>query len=709
MRLLSALAVKNMIHLKDKQGNHKLPILKSRLFWFGILVKLAMSIFFASDFLRELFAPFGNYFISSGFANPYEYFSDNGTGTEFPYPPLMLWIFSSFRALFWILFPGTVDGFGIADSLLYRLPLLVADLGILFVLIRWLKSKTREVLIWYWLSPVLIYINYFHGQLDVIPMALLIGSLYFLFKNKWLASFIFLGLAISCKTNMVLVLPFYVVYIIRTPHVSWNKSMLSFLVLLLTVLVFNVPYIGSEAYRSMVYDNPVQQQVFDLYYDFNEDLVIYFIPAIYFVLVLWYLSFRFVNRDQLILFLAFTFLAFTLMIAPMQGWYYWVLPLLVYFAIKQGARAQQLLALLSFLYFIYFAWIAECDYLTSFNLSEHNTVASKYSSIIQTDEKVLSIAFTLLQTTLFLTGLMVYRKGISTNIQAKFLSQPYMIGIGGDSAAGKSTLTHAISAVFEPQNTEIIRGDDMHKWERGNENWKTFTHLDPRANKLHEDLIQAKSLKTGQKIKRSFYDHNTGKFTLPTFLKPNKLIIFEGLHSFYLQNQADVYDLKIFMEPAEDLRVWWKVQRDVAKRGYSPEQVLEQLKKREEDSLKYIRSQSEQADMVASFYSTIPLDPLDIQSKPDLALKVRLANSLNMDFLFEKLKRFPKLSTEHNYEGVFQTISFKGNVKAKELELLTYQILPQLEEIGVYNAKWKDDYEGLLQLLTVYVVFEKMK
>jgi uridine kinase len=522
------------------------------------------------------------------------------------------------------------------------------------------------------------------------------------------ASFVFLGLAISCKTNMVLVLPFYLIYTFKTLHVSWSKAIVFFLLMVLTVLLFNLPYMGSEAYRNMVYNNPVQQQVFDLYYEFNEDLVIYFIPAVYFVLVLWYLSFRFVNRDQLILFLLFTFLALTLMIAPMQGWYYWVLPLLVYFAIKQGERAQQLVALLSAMYFVYFAWIADCDYLTSFNFGREESTA-RCMSIVQTEEKGLNLSFTMLQTTLFLTGLLVYRKGISTNIQAKFLSQPYMIGIGGDSAAGKSTLTNAISAVFEPQNTEIIRGDDMHKWERGNANWQEFTHLDPRANKLHEEMAQALSLKTGQKVKRSFYDHNTGKFTLPTFIKPNKLIVFEGLHSFYLQNQANVYDLKIFMEPAEDLRVWWKVQRDVAKRGYSPEQVLEQLKKREEDSLKYIRSQAEHADMVASFFSTSPLDPLDINSKPDLALKVRLANSLNMDFLLEKLKRFPKLSIEHNYEGVFQTLSFKGNVKAEELELLTYQILPQLEEIGVYNAKWKDDYEGLLQLLTVYVVFEKMK
>lgn len=697
-----------MIHLKDKQGKHKLPILKSRLFWAGVLVKLALSILFASDYLRELFAPFGNYFISSGFANPYDYFAQNGSGTEFPYPPLMLWIFSGFRAIFWFIAPGTVDGFGVADSLLYRLPLLIADLGILFVLMRWLKTKTRQVLIWYWLSPVLIYINYFHGQLDVIPMALLIGSLYFLFKNKWMASFLFLGLAMSCKTNMVLVLPFYIIYLIRTPHVNWSKSFAALLVLILTVLVFNLPYISSEAYRTMVYNNPVQQQVFDLYYEFNEDLVIYFIPAIYFVLVLWYLSFRFVNRDQLILFLLFTFLALTLMIAPMQGWYYWVLPLLVYFAIKQGERAQQLVALLSAMYFVYFAWIADCDYLTSFNFGRDETVY-KCLSTIQTDEKGLNISFTLLQTTLFLTGLMVYRKGISTNIQAKFLSQPYMIGIGGDSAAGKSTLTNALSAVFEPQNTEIIRGDDMHKWERGNENWKKFTHLDPRANHLHQDLDQAKSLKTGQAVKRSFYDHNTGKFTIPTFLKPNKLILFEGLHSFYLQNQLDVYDLKIFMQPQENLRVWWKVKRDVAKRGYTPEQVLEQLKSREQDSEKYIKNQAIHADIVASFYSLNEINPLDLETEPQIGLKIRVTNGVSLDQIVEKISKINSIHVEHEFDSAHQYLILNGTITEADIELIAYQLIPQLEEIGVYNPQWKADYEGLLQLLTVYVVFEKMK
>jgi uridine kinase/Gpi18-like mannosyltransferase len=692
-----------MIQLKEKNGNHKLPILKSRLFWLGVLVKLVFSILFASDYLSELFAPFGNYFISSGFANPYEYFAQNGTGTEFPYPPLMLWLFSSFRALFWVLLPGGIDVFSLADSLLYRIPLFIADLSILFVLMRWLKTQTRQVLIWYWLSPVLIYINYFHGQLDVIPMAFLIGSLYFLFKNKWAYSFLILGFAIACKTNMVLVLPFFIIYLWRIPTIDFKKIITVMSIMISTVLLLNLPYISSADYVNMVYNNPVQQQVFDLFYQFNSNLKIYFIPAVYFVLVLWYFSFKFVNRDQLILFLAFTFLALTLMIAPMQGWYFWIMPLLIYFVIKHGKREQLVFVILSFLYFIYFGFIQHSDYFNSYNFATIDSPLFVYN------ETLLNIAFTLLQTTLLIMAYLLFKNGISSNIQAKFLSQPYMIGIGGDSAAGKSTLTNALASVFEIQNTTIIRGDDMHKWERGNENWKKFTHLDPRANHLHQDLDQAKSLKIGQTVKRSFYDHKTGKFTIPTFLKPNKLILFEGLHSFYLQNQLDVYDLKIFMQPQEDLRVWWKVKRDVAKRGYSPEQVLEQLKTREQDSEKYIKNQALHADIVASFYSENEINPVDLETEPRIGLKLRFTNGVGLDQIIEKLDQIDSLKVEHEFDNIHQYLILNGTISENDIELIAYQLIPQLEEIGVYNPKWKSDYEGLLQFLTVYFVFEKMK
>ncbi|WP_317898638.1 hypothetical protein [Aurantibacillus circumpalustris] len=691
--------------LNDKQGRSKLPLLKSRLFWAGLSIKILLSFFFASAYLRDLFAPFVEYFVSSGFENPYAHFIEQGKGNEFPYPPMMLWLFSIPRIIF-SPFCSTDGVLNLFESFVYRIPLLLADLCILFVLIRWLKTRMREVLVWYWLSPVLIYINYFHGQLDVLPIAVLFISLYFLFKQKWVLSFLFLAFAIGCKTNMVLVFPFYSIYLWRTQNMSWRKGLLPLALFGVVVFLINLPYLFSPAFISMVYNNPVQQQVFDLFYQFNGTLKIYFIPAIYFSLLIWYLHFKFVNRDQLILFLTFTFLALTLMVAPMQGWYYWIFPFLIYFAIKQDKEDRQLLILLNIFYFVYFGLVQNSDYLIAFNLGGRE---NELPFAFLKNPKALDITFTLLQTTLTFIAYLVFKKGIHNNIQTKFLSQPYLIGIGGDSAAGKSTLSNSLLSIFETQNTSVIRGDDMHKWERGNDNWNNFTHLDPRANKLHEDLSQAKSLKTGKGIKRSFYDHSTGKFTLPQFIKSNKLLIFEGLHSFYLKNHSDVYDLKIFMEPDENLRVWWKVKRDAAKRGYAPEQVLEQLKKREEDSLKYIRSQSENADMIVSFFSTNTLDPNDLSIEPDLGLKLSFNNNENLEALLEKIVLINTIQINVDYTESRIILTLKGNINSEALDILASQLIPELEEVGVYNAQWKEDYEGILQLFTIYIVFSRIK
>ncbi|MGE0566600.1 MAG: hypothetical protein AB7O73_01515 [Bacteroidia bacterium] len=654
--------------------------------------------------MRELFSPFAEYFVSSGFDNPYDYFMQNGKGNEFPYPPLMLWLFSLPRLMFspFCSVDGTLSFF---ESLVYRIPLFVADLAILFIFIRWLKTKIRMVLIWYWLSPVLIYINYIHGQLDVMPMSMLVVSLYFLFKQKRTLTFLFLAFAIGCKTNMVLVLPFYLLYMWRTTNNNFGQLGMSLVVLIGTATIINLPYLNSSGFINMVYNNPVQQQVFDLFYQFNQNLRIYFIPSIYFTLLLWYYNFRFVNRDQLILFLTFVFLALTLMIAPMQGWYYWIIPFLIYFAIKQDKGERQLLLVLSVLYFMYFGLIPSSDYFNSFNIAEWN---NKLIFPFNGNDKLLDIVFTILQTTLTILAYLVFKNGIKNNIQTKFLSQPYLIGIGGDSAAGKSTLSNSLAIIFEKQNTTIVRGDDMHKWERGDENWNTYTHLDPRANHLHEDISQAKSLKTGKGIKRSFYDHNTGRFTLPQFIKSNKLIVFEGLHSFYLKNHRDVYDLKIFMEPEENLRVWWKVKRDVEKRNYSPKQVIEQLKKREEDSQKYISTQAENADLLVRFFSTKPINPEDLSIDPELGLRITFNNNEHLVPIIDKLASIPNLnlSVEYNIDKIL--VEIVGEISAEELDVLASILIPELEDIGVYNSEWKANYEGILQLFTIYIVFSRI-
>ena len=156
----------------DKYGNNKLKeIFSSHIFWAGLVVKIILSFTFASSVLTDLFIPFVDYYVSSGFKNPYEYFLSIDVQNAFPYPALMLYIVSAPRILFGFLVDWSQVSF--SGVFLIRLPIILADFIILVILCRLIKAKNKTIIIYYWLSPVLIYINYMHGQLDAIPVSIL--------------------------------------------------------------------------------------------------------------------------------------------------------------------------------------------------------------------------------------------------------------------------------------------------------------------------------------------------------------------------------------------------------------------------------------------------------------------------------------------------------------------------------------------------------
>ncbi len=60
--------------LLKKTGLSEIEILKSPLFIGILLLKLTFSFFAASEYLSGMFAKFINYYVVSGFQNPYDFF-----------------------------------------------------------------------------------------------------------------------------------------------------------------------------------------------------------------------------------------------------------------------------------------------------------------------------------------------------------------------------------------------------------------------------------------------------------------------------------------------------------------------------------------------------------------------------------------------------------------------------------------------------------
>lgn len=197
--------------------------------------------------------------------------------------------------------------------------------------------------------------------------------------------------------------------------------------------------------------------------------------------------------------------------------------------------------------------------------------------------------------------------------------RPIILGIVGDSAAGKTTLTKGIAQVLGEENVTVICTDDYHRYDRRQRAELGITALHPDCNYLdimqqHLSLLQA-----GEPILKPVYSHKTGTFEPPEYIKPSKFVVVEGLLGYSTREARDSYDVKVYLAPPESLRTQWKIKRDTMKRGYSEEQVLAEMQKREPDSEQFIRPQRQWSDIVVTFYP-----PSDRAEENNSHLNVRL-------------------------------------------------------------------------------------
>ena len=207
-----------------------------------------------------------------------------------------------------------------------------------------------------------------------------------------------------------------------------------------------------------------------------------------------------------------------------------------------------------------------------------------------------------------------------------------LICVSGSSGVGKTTLTKLIESVIGSDNAVCLSGDDLHRWERNDPMWNTYTHLNPTANDLETGHTHIKALQDGEAIRRRHYNHDTGKFDPPTIIEPKSYIIYEGLHALYYDDTCAV---RIFVDTDDALKTEWKVKRDTKKRGYTESQVMDTMRRRKQDEDLYITPQRNSADIVVKFTKdrsgSISLEYVNMTNKGwDLMSKVKdFYDSLN--------------------------------------------------------------------------------
>jgi len=179
--------------------------------------------------------------------------------------------------------------------------------------------------------------------------------------------------------------------------------------------------------------------------------------------------------------------------------------------------------------------------------------------------------------------------------------RPVFLGLAGDSASGKSTLSRGIEYVLGAERVGRVCTDDYHRFDRAERARLGVTPLAPDMNRMDLMAEHLRALSAGRPVTKPTYSHVTGTFGPPESVGPGEIVIVEGLLPLADPGARETIDVAVFLEPDEILRRRWKLERDVFERGYSAQQVVDEILRREADSAAYVRPQRGSADIIVSF------------------------------------------------------------------------------------------------------------
>lgn len=683
--------------LKDNKWNNRLFIGAI------VLFKLVLMGLFSSDYQDLMFIPFVKTFFSGH--NPYEFYYQNELLPSFPYFPYMLFMESIGAFLLSVFSPESIFW----QNFLFKLPLFVIDCAGFFIL-RKMNVRFKYAAVLYFCSPIIIFGTYIHGQLDIIPTVLLLVSVYYLldWKNKYnlLIYAIFLGLAVGCKFHIVAAVPILFFYVAKKKSyfTSVKYHLISALVITLPCIFF-----WGEGFVSTVLFNKEQSALLTVNIDYGT--VSLAIPVL--ALVIIYLNvyeLNYFNKNLLISMLGLLFSTFLICLSPMPAWYIWIVPfytLYFNFVTDNKYKIMLVYALFNILYLVYFVFL----HITGFS---DIIFLDKSLQSWKIDNMTLKVCiFTLMVACLCVMVYKIYRFGIASNNLYQRRGRAFVIGIAGDSGAGKSRLLEKIEHLFGTEKDVLfIEGDGDHRWERGNENWEQYTALNPLANYLYRQAENIRELKRGNHVLRSDYSHESGTFTSQRRINARKYIVLCGLHSLYLPILREELDLKIFMDTDSLLRNYWKIERDMQSRGYSKEQILEMIEKRKPDAEKYIYPQKQFADMVISYYDKTLKDMNEKNHPVELSVRFELNINLDVEELISSFEVYGvhpehKLCEDFNH----QILSFDGKEIKGEIDFseIAEKNIPQYEDFFTYYPNWGTDVEGVIQIMILFMISKKMR
>ena len=204
------------------------------------------------------------------------------------------------------------------------------------------------------------------------------------------------------------------------------------------------------------------------------------------------------------------------------------------------------------------------------------------------------------------------------------MARPIILGVVGDSAAGKTTITRGLVRVLGEEQ----RHPHLHRRlpplrPQAARGARTSRRCTPTATTSTSWPSTSRTCARASRSSSRSTATTTARSARPCTSSRSSSRSSRACSATTRRTLRDIYDVRVFLAPPEELRRQWKVQRDCSRRGYTTDQVLAELDRREPDSEAFIRPQQRHADIVVSFLPGDGDDQEHLDAELDAARRPR--------------------------------------------------------------------------------------
>ncbi|MFP4520136.1 MAG: uridine kinase [Oceanicaulis sp.] len=154
-----------------------------------------------------------------------------------------------------------------------------------------------------------------------------------------------------------------------------------------------------------------------------------------------------------------------------------------------------------------------------------------------------------------------------------------LIGVTGGSASGKTEIARAAARAASPLSALVLAEDDYYGDHGAKPDFDpaqfNFDHPASRDHALLAAHLAA--LKGGRAVDGPIYDFTIHRRRTDTRrIEPAEIIVVEGIHLFCNAQVRELFDLRVFVDAPDDIRLARRLLRDVNERGRTAHSVVSQ-------------------------------------------------------------------------------------------------------------------------------------